>query len=451
MGCGSCTGEGCGRNGGCSSGGCNKMNTYNWLSDFPISDFDKPFPLVEISFNHGSRKDIYLKPESLEVSKGDLVVVENNGGFDMGEISLTGEIVKLQIKKKRIRVTEKNAARVLRLPSEDDLAKYHQSKKREKEMLMRSRRIITNLGLKMKLAEVEMQADGKKAIFYYTAEDRVDFRELIKALAAEFRLRVEMKQIGIRQEAAKIGGIGSCGRELCCSTWLSNFKSVNTSVARYQNLAINQLKLSGQCGRLKCCLNYELDTYMEALKKFPDKADKLETVSGRAFLVKTDIFKDIMWYVYENQTRYIPLSIEEVNNILELNKKGQKAKELVAVEIEDDEEKESLESNAEYVDVVGQISLRSLDKGRRKKGGRNTRNKRRKPASNRNRNQKNRSAKNTGSNQSNKKDKPQNSKQGNKSQQKNNPPNAKNKNKSRRKPQNRNGRNSGTSNNTPNK
>ncbi len=216
----------------------------------------------------------------------------------------------------------------------------------------------------MKLAEVEIQADGKKATFYYTADDRVDFRELIRSYAGEFKVKVEMRQIGARQEAGKVGGIGSCGRELCCSTWLTDFKSVNTTAARYQNLSINQTKLSGQCGRLKCCLNYELDTYLDALQHFPDNAEVLHITRCNAYLVKKDIFKNLMWYTLPDSSKHYPLTITRVKEIQKMNAAGQKPDELEAVEIVSSKPKEV---EAEFVDVVGQISLRSLERNSRRR------------------------------------------------------------------------------------
>jgi cell fate regulator YaaT (PSP1 superfamily) len=235
----------------------------------------------------------------------------------------------------------------------------NENKAREREALIKARALARNLGLEMKLTEVEIQADGRKATFFYTADDRVDFRELIKVYASEFRVKVEMRQIGARQEAGKVGGIGSCGRELCCSTWLSDFKSVNTTAARYQNLSINQAKLSGQCGRLKCCLNYELDTYLDALKDFPEDADTIETAAGVASLQKRDIFKNLMWYSYDSSNKQYPLTISRVKEIRQLNKQGVKPEELKAVEVVVAKPKET---DLGFADVVGQISLRSLEK-----------------------------------------------------------------------------------------
>jgi cell fate regulator YaaT (PSP1 superfamily) len=361
MGCSSCGTKpgGCKSNGNCSSGGCNRLNVHNWLSDMPAADFGKPYNILEISFNNGSRKDFYRNSTFHFYEKGDFVAVEGTGGFDVGSVSLTGELVKLQMNKRGIKETSEEIKKILRLATSEDVAKMDENKKREQEMLIRSRAIIRALKLNMKLSEVEMQADGKKATFYYIAEDRIDYRELIKVYAGDFKIKVEMKQIGIRQEAAKVGGIGSCGRELCCSTWLSDFKGVSTVAARYQNLSINQTKLSGQCGRLKCCLNFELDTYMDALKGFPENAEKLEMASGIAFLAKKDIFKNVMWYNFAHSTTQYPLSIERVKKIKELNAKGVRPDELEPVEIES--KKPGLEKE-EYQDLVGAISLKTLDK-----------------------------------------------------------------------------------------
>jgi cell fate regulator YaaT (PSP1 superfamily) len=363
MACGSCGTKpgGCKSNGGCSSGGCNRLNVHNWLSDMPDADFGKPYNILEISFNRGSRKDFFKNNTFHFYEKGDLIAVEGANGFDVGTVSLTGELVKLQMNKRGIKENSEEIKKILRLATPEDIAKRDDNKLREPEMLMRSRAILRALKLDMKLSEVEMQADGKKATFYYIAEDRIDYRELIKVYANDFKVKVEMKQIGIRQEAGKVGGIGSCGRELCCSTWLSDFKGVSTVAARYQNLSINQTKLSGQCGRLKCCLNFELDTYMDALKGFPDNADKLEMQQGIAFLAKKDIFKNVMWYNFAHSTTQYPLSIERVKAIKELNSKGIKPENLEPVEL--DLTKKGAEEKEEYQDLVGAITLKSLDKG----------------------------------------------------------------------------------------
>ena len=352
------------------------MNVFDWLSALPLHDSAKPYPIIEVTFNKGSRKEFYRSNNAHTLDKGEWIVVEGVSGFDLGQVSLTGELVKLQLKK--YNVAENSVEkRLLRVASEDDMSMWHKSKEREPEILIRSRAIARHLKLEMKLAEVELQADGRKATFFYTADQRVDFRELIKLYAGEFRVKVEMRQIGARQESAKVGGIGSCGRELCCSTWLTDFKSVNTSAARYQNLSINQAKLSGQCGRLKCCLNYELDTYMDALRVFPDNADTIETLKGTASLQKRDIFKNLMWYSFSDSNKQYPLTIARVKEILSQNHKGIKPDELQPVELETVSGtggvKENVKVDMGFVNDVGQISLRSLEKGSRKKGGRGNR------------------------------------------------------------------------------
>lgn len=367
MGCGSCgTGKpnGCKSNGGCSTGGCNRLNVHDWLRNLPFSDPESSCKVVEVSFKQGSRKEFFRNPTLQIFEKGELVTVEGVSGFDVGEVSLTGELVRVQMKKKGVDEFNPEMKKILRRSSERDIESYQISKSREKEMLARSRAMARQLNLQMKLSEVEVQADGKKATFFYTADDRVDFRELIKIYAGDFKVKVEMRQIGIRQEAAKVGGIGSCGRELCCSTWLNDFKSVNTTAARYQNLSINQTKLSGQCGRLKCCLNYELDTYLDALQHFPDYADQLDTAMGTAHLIKKDIFKNLMWYVLPNNTKHYPLTIQRVKEIKRLNQQGVRVDELQAVEVTSSKPKEV---EPAFVDVVGQISLRSLERNDKKR------------------------------------------------------------------------------------
>ena len=360
--CGTETGgkpNGCKSNGGCSTGGCNRMNVHDWLTNLPLSDEDSMCRVIEVSFNHGSRKDFYRNSTVHLFEKGDLVTVEGVSGFDTGEVSLSGELVRLQLKKKGVEENNPEIKRILRRAGDRDLELMKQNKAREPQALTRARSIARQLKLEMKLAEVEFQADGRKATFFYTADGRVDFRELIKIYASEFKVKVEMKQIGARQEAAKVGGIGSCGRELCCSTWLTSFKSVTTIAARYQNLSINQTKLSGQCGRLKCCLNYELDTYLDALQGFPDNADILETAKGNALLIKKDIFRNLMWYILPDSNKQYPLSIVTVRKIKEMNAKGVKPEALETEELVSSKPKEV---EPDFVDVVGQISLRSLEK-----------------------------------------------------------------------------------------
>src|SRR5450755_1067476 len=365
MGCGSCgTGKpnGCKSNGGCSTGGCNRLNVHDWLANLPFADPESACKVVEISFNNGSRKDFFRNTSLQYFEKGELVTVEGVSGFDVGEVNLTGEMVRLQIKKKGGDEFNPEMKKILRRAGDRDIEIWKQNKAREKEALIRSRAISKQLKLNMKLSEVEIQADGRKATFFYIADDRVDFRELIRVFASEFKVKVEMPQIGARQEAAKVGGIGSCGRELCSSTWLSDFKSVNTTAARYQNLSINQTKLSGQCGRLKCCLNYELDTYLDALQHFPDNADTLQVVRGNAFLVKKDIFKNLMWYVLPDSNKQYPLLIERVKQIKNLNKQNTIPDDLGAVEATGKPKEEMVN-----VDLTGQFSLKSLDNADKKK------------------------------------------------------------------------------------
>jgi cell fate regulator YaaT (PSP1 superfamily) len=341
------------------------MNVFNWLADLPLSDPGKPFPIIEVSFNNGSRKDFYRNTSQHIFQKMDWVTVEGTGGYDVGQISLTGELVKLQMKKYGVSEAAE-LKRVLRPSIDRDLELYKASKEREKDTLIRSRAIAKQLNLEMKIAEAEFQADGKKVTFFYTADARVDFRELIKVFAAEFKAKVEMRQIGARQESAKVGGIGSCGRELCCSTWLTDFKTVNTTAARYQNLSINQTKLSGQCGRLKCCLNYELDTYMDALKVFPDNVDAIEVAAGKAFLQKKDIFRNVMWYSFAGSSKQYPLDIERVKEIAALNARGEKPDELEAVEIQTRQKTEK-SIDVGFVNDVGQLTLSSLSRGDKKR------------------------------------------------------------------------------------
>jgi len=367
MGCGSCgTGKpnGCKSNGGCSSGGCNRLNVHDWLANLPIADMDNSCNVVEVSFKQGSRKEFFRNLTGQYFEKGELVTVEGVNGFDVGEVSLSGELVRIQMNKRGVKENSDEIKKILRRSNERDIEAFRISKDREPAVQARSRELAIQFNLQMKLSEVEIQADGKKATFFYTADDRVDFRELIKQFASEFKLKVEMRQIGIRQEAAKVGGIGSCGRELCCSTWLHDFKSVNTTAARYQNLSINQTKLSGQCGRLKCCLNFELDTYLDALQHFPDNAESFETAKGIAFLIKKDIFKNLMWYIIQGGSKHYPLTIQRVKEIKELNAKGIKPEELEPVDVTTGKPKEI---EPTFVDSVGEISLRSLDKNDRRR------------------------------------------------------------------------------------
>ena len=355
---------GCQSNGGCSTGGCNRMNTHDWLRNLPMSDFASACKVIEVTFNQGTRKDFFRNPALHNYEKGDLIAVEGISGFDVGEVSLTGEIVRLQMKKRNVKEDNPEMKKILRHATDRDIDIWKQNKAREPEAVIRSRAIARQLKLDMKISQVEMQADGRKATFFYIADGRVDFRELIKVYASEFKVKVEMRQIGARQEAGKVGGIGSCGRELCCSTWLTDFKSVNTAAARYQNLSINQTKLSGQCGRLKCCLNYELDTYLDALQHFPDNCDVIQVTKSNAFLVKKDIFKNLMWYTLPDSNKQYPLTIERVIKIKELNQQRIRPDDLEPVEVVSSK---TVEKEPEFVELVGQISLKSLDKAADKK------------------------------------------------------------------------------------
>ncbi len=305
---------------GCQTGGCNRLNVFDWLSNMSLPA-DQKYDIIEVRFKSG-RKDFYRNSDKLPLITGDAIVIDVPSGHHIGYVSLQGELVRLQMKKKKVKDDE-NIRQIYRIASERDLEKYEQAKSKESSILFRSREIIQQEKLKMKLTDIEFQADNTKAIFYYSAEERVDFRNLIKLLAGEFRIRVEMKQISLRQEAGRIGGIGSCGRELCCSTWLTDFKSVSTSAARYQNLSLNPSKLSGQCGRLKCCLNYELDTYLLELKDIPKLKAPLKTQNGKANLQKTDIFKKIMWFGFEGENTWHPIPVERVKEILQMNEQGE--------------------------------------------------------------------------------------------------------------------------------
>lgn len=334
MSCKSCTTGGCGSrattdttgtavvagcsSGGCSSGGCNKLNSFDWLTDMaqPGAKSD----VVEVKFK-GGRKEYYRNVHQLDLTTGDYVVVEMPSGFHMGAVSMQGELVRLQLKKKSLKVNDDMKV-IHRTANARDLEKHEQAIARDLPTMYRAREVIRELKLNMKLSDVEYQSDNTKATFFYSSEERVDFRELIKALAGEFKIRVEMRQISLRQEAGRLGGIGSCGRELCCSTWLTDFKNITTAAARYQNLSLNPAKLSGQCGRLKCCLNYELDTYVDALRDVPTIEKPLETQKGRAYLQKTDIFRKIMWFGYGAESTWHPLPIKRVLEIVELNKNG---------------------------------------------------------------------------------------------------------------------------------
>ncbi|MCB0540230.1 MAG: hypothetical protein KDE33_22120 [Bacteroidetes bacterium] len=370
---------------GCStsSDGCNKMNTFDWFKDIPLSN-NYNFNIIEVSFKDGARKAFYRNKNHIDLYKNDYVVVESSQGYDIGKLSLSGELVKLQMKKKNVKNHPDNIRDIVRKATEDDINKLENYRNKEKQMLVKARVIARNLNLDMKIGDIEYQGDGKKATFYYTSDNRVDFRELVKQYASEFKIKIEMRQIGARQESARIGGMGPCGRELCCSSWLSDFDSVSTSAARYQQLSINPDKLSGQCGRLKCCLNYELDTYMDALKSIPKNCDKLKTQEGMAYLRKTDIFKLEMTYFVEETNKYFKLSTKDVLQIKAMLKDKKTPLSLAEFSIIEQTEEKELE-DAYATDLVGSVSLNTLEqKGKNKRRNKNKNKNRRNPKNRRN-------------------------------------------------------------------
>jgi cell fate regulator YaaT (PSP1 superfamily) len=366
MGCGSCSTGGCApagckSNGSCLTNGCSKLDVYDWLSNMDMPTNYKPFPIIEVKFK-GSRKEFFVNLDNLYLEAGELVAVETTtGGFDIGHVSMTGELVRMQMVKRHVNEADV-AKKIYRKATPADVDKWKIAKDLEWETMHKARTLAIELGLSMKISDVDYQGDKTKATFYYTAEGRVDFRELIKKMAESFRIRIEMRQIGMRQEASRLGGIGSCGRELCCSTWLTDFKTVSTSAARYQNLSLNTLKLAGQCGKLKCCLNYELDTYMDALKHIPDNVNYLKTEKGDARLQKTDIFKKIMWFSYPKDDNWVPVPIELVKEIQKLNREGG-----IAVDLGEFANVQEFEKQPDYENVVGQDSLTRLDDRNRNK------------------------------------------------------------------------------------
>lgn len=374
MGCSTCgtvtNGKvgGCGSGGGCSTGGCNRLNVYDWFADLPISFSEKVFNVVEISFKYGARKGYFRNANYLELMKGDLVVVDTGTGFDIGEVSLKGELVKLQLKKNNIKDRSDTIKNILRKANPKDREKLAELRALENEYMVKARVISRELDLNMKLGDVEMQGDGTKATFFYTAEDRVDFRELVRRYAKDFKVKIEMRQIGARQEAGRIGGIGSCGRELCCSTWLTDFKTVNTTMARYQQLSINTDKLSGQCGRLKCCLNYELDSYLDALKDFPKEINELHTKDATAKLIKTEILTKTLWFKFPGSERIFKLHVKEAVEIQKMNKNGVRPESLGEYAAP-----EKVKEEHQYEELVGHVTLNTLEKkqGNRSKNNRN--------------------------------------------------------------------------------
>ncbi|GAA0737509.1 regulatory iron-sulfur-containing complex subunit RicT [Gaetbulibacter jejuensis] len=377
MACNSCsTGKdgqpkGCKNNGTCGTDSCNKLTVFDWLANMSLPNGEEPFIGVEVRFKNG-RKQYYKNTENLTLSIGDIVATQAKSGHDIGMVTLTGELVRIQMKRKKVDINdEEEVLKIYRKANQKDIDVWSSARDKEEAMKVKARQFAIDLKLKMKISDIEYQGDASKATFYYTAEERVDFRELIKVFAKEFRTRIEMKQVGFRQEAARLGGIGSCGRELCCSTWLTDFRSVSTSAARYQQLSLNPLKLAGQCGKLKCCLNYELDAYLEALKQFPKTEIKLHTEKGTAVCQKTDIFKGHMWYAYEGEwMNWHKLTTDQANEIIEKNKKKQKVASLeeYAVELLED-------TKVAFENVVGQDSLTRFDSPKCKKKRRNNRGK----------------------------------------------------------------------------
>jgi cell fate regulator YaaT (PSP1 superfamily) len=362
--------KGCKNNGTCGTDSCNKLTVFDWLSNMSAPNGEAPFDCVEIRFKNG-RKEFYRNTEKLSLSIGDIVATEASPGHDIGIVTLTGELVKIQMKKKGVNHKAADIAKIYRKASQKDIDIWSNARDKEEGMKVKARELAIALKLQMKISDIEFQGDGSKATFYYTAEDRIDFRQLIKEFAREFSTRIEMKQVGFRQEASRLGGIGSCGRELCCSTWLTDFRSVNTSAARYQQLSLNPQKLAGQCGKLKCCLNYELDTYMDALQGFPDFETKLMTEKGMAICQKQDIFKGLMWFAYtDNFANWHVLKIEQVKEIIAENKEKRKVSSLedFALEI-------TVEPEKDFNNAMGQESLTRFDQPKKK----NNRNKKRKP------------------------------------------------------------------------
>lgn len=370
--------RGCNNHGTCGTDSCNKLTVFDWLSNMATPGVAQ-FDAVEVRFKN-SRKEFFRNSNNLPLNIGDIVATEASPGHDIGIVTLTGELVKIQMKKKNIDPYAE-LPKVYRKATQKDIDVWSEFRMKEDKIQVRSREIAIELNLQMKISDVEFQGDGSKAIFYYTAEDRVDFRQLIKEFAREFGVRIEMKQIGFRQEAARLGGVGSCGRELCCSTWLTDFRSVNTSAARYQQLSLNPQKLAGQCGKLKCCLNYELDTYTDALKNFPPTDTVLQTEKGEAVCQKIDIFKEMMWFAYkENTAQWHVLPVSRVKEIIEENKKGLKISSMEDFSVEISSSREKI---TDFKDTIGQESLTRFDTPKKKKNNR-SKNKNRKSASKKN-------------------------------------------------------------------
>lgn len=375
--------KGCKNNGTCGTDSCNKLTVFDWLANMTLPNGAEPFNWVEVRFKNG-RKEYYKNTENLTLSIGDIVATQGEYGHDIGMVTLTGELVRVQMKRKKVSENNPDFFKIYRKASQKDIDIWSDARDLEEPMKVKARQFAIDLKLHMKISDIEYQGDASKATFYYTAEERVDFRELIKLFAKEFKTRIEMKQVGFRQEASRLGGIGSCGRELCCSTWLTDFRSVSTSAARYQQLSLNPLKLAGQCGKLKCCLNYELDTYLDALKDFPKTEVKLYTEKGTAVCQKTDIFKGHMWYAYEGEwMNWHLITTAQANEIIELNKQKKKPASLeeYAVELIQD-------TKSKYENVVGQDSLTRFDGPKRSKKRKSNNKKGNRPQSKANENNK---------------------------------------------------------------
>lgn len=375
MACNSCSSgsngqpKGCKNNGTCGTDGCNKLTVFDWLANMELAEGEVPFDGVEVRFKN-SRKEFFKNTDKLPLKMGDVVVTQAEFGHDIGTVTLTGQLVKVQMQRKKVDFEdESKIQKIYRIASQRDIDKWIELREKEEAMQVRARQIAIDLSLKMKISDLEYQGDGSKVTFFYTANQRVDFRDMIKIFAREFSTRIEMRQVGLRQEAARLGGIGSCGRELCCSTWLTDFRTVTTSAARYQQLSLNPQKLAGQCGKLKCCLNFELDSYMEALKAFPSTDIKLLTEKGEAVCQKSDIFKGIMWYAYKGEwITWFPIEVGEVSTIVELNKNGLKAESLEAYALV-----QETDTQVAFENVVGQDSLTRFDVKRRSHRGKSRR------------------------------------------------------------------------------
>jgi len=333
---------------------CSKFDTHDWLNDLPLPEGFKVIDIVEVQFKN-NRKDFYHLPSDMVVEVGDIVAVEASPGHDIGIVSMAGEIVRFQLRKKKIDPRSPEIKKIYRKARLTDIEKWMTAVESESSTMYKAREIAMRLNLLMKINDVEYQGDNTKAVFYYTAEDRVDFRELIKILAEEFNVRIEMRQIGARQEASRLGGIGSCGRELCCATWMNDFHSVTTNSARVQQLSMNPQKLAGQCGKLKCCLNYEFETYQDALKGFPDVEVVLKTLKGDAIHQKTDIFRKLMWYTYVNDpSNFMAIPVEQIIQVIEDNKAGNMPEKL-------EDFAHISEPKVDFENVVGQDDLTRFD------------------------------------------------------------------------------------------